>query len=76
MDKLMEAMPPPGGGPLEEVLEEPLGVAIIGRPNVGKSSLLNALVGSERSIVSSMAGTTRDAIDTDITGPDGKRLVA
>jgi GTP-binding protein len=38
-------------------------VAIIGRPNVGKSTLLNALIGSERSIVSPIAGTTRDAVD-------------
>ena len=42
-------------------------VAIIGRPNVGKSTLLNALVGSERSIVSPVAGTTRDAVDESIT---------
>ena len=41
----------------------PIRVAIIGRPNVGKSTLLNALVGAERSIVSPIAGTTRDAVD-------------
>lgn len=42
-------------------------VAIIGRPNVGKSSIFNSLVGKERSIVSNVAGTTRDAIDTPVT---------
>jgi GTP-binding protein len=43
--------------------ERPIRVAIVGRPNVGKSTLLNALVGSERAIVSPVAGTTRDAVD-------------
>lgn len=48
----------------EPEAQEPIAVSVVGRPNVGKSSLLNRLVGSERAIVSPIAGTTRDAIDT------------
>jgi GTP-binding protein len=49
-------------------------VAIIGRPNVGKSSILNALTGQERSIVDSIPGTTRDPVDAHMRLPDGRQL--
>ncbi|MGE3270174.1 MAG: ribosome biogenesis GTPase Der [Chloroflexota bacterium] len=53
--------------PVEEEEDEPdLSVAIVGRPNVGKSSLLNRLVGKDRAIVSPIPGTTRDALDTEL----------
>jgi GTP-binding protein len=58
---------------LEEIAVEgrPPRVAIVGRPNVGKSTLFNRLVGEDRSVVHDMAGTTRDAIDTLVETEDG-----
>ncbi|HSP70739.1 MAG TPA: ribosome biogenesis GTPase Der [Gaiellaceae bacterium] len=71
LDDVVAALP--GSGRVE-VGEEGIRVAILGRPNVGKSSLLNAVVGAERTIVSDVPGTTRDAIDT-ILERDGRTFV-
>jgi GTP-binding protein len=65
LDDVVEALPSSEVVPEEEVDREAgVKIAIVGRPNVGKSSLLNKLLGEERAIVSPIAGTTRDAIDT------------
>jgi len=64
LDEIVGRLPGEGAAP---VGDEAIRVAILGRPNVGKSSLLNALLGEERVIVSDVPGTTRDTIDTVLT---------
>lgn len=71
LDAVTEKLPEPTE---EEYDEDVIRVALIGRPNVGKSSLVNAILGEERVIVSDVAGTTRDAIDTPFER-DGQRYV-
>jgi GTPase len=68
LDAILERLP--GRASRPEVSEDAIRVAILGRPNVGKSSLVNALVGQDRVIVSETPGTTRDAIDTVLTRGD------
>jgi GTPase len=63
LDRIVEELPP-ASETEEESEEDVTRIAIVGRPNVGKSSLLNAVLGFERSVVSDVPGTTRDAIDT------------
>jgi GTP-binding protein len=77
LDRIVELLPPEEQDDTEE---EEIRLALIGRPNVGKSSLVNRFLGEDRVIVSEVAGTTRDAIDTPLTvdAPDGtgsRRLV-
>ncbi len=73
LDRVVELLPPEEEGEEAET-EAAAHIAIVGRPNVGKSSLLNRLIGEERAIVSPVAGTTRDAVDTVLTW-DGQRVV-
>ena len=71
LDAIVEGLPE---GAEEESDDDVIRLAIIGRPNVGKSSLVNRFMGSERVIVSDVAGTTRDAIDLPLE-VDGRRVI-
>jgi len=69
LDRIVELLPQEEAEPDEDTVR----LAVIGRPNVGKSSLVNRFLGEERTIVSDVAGTTRDAIDTPLV-VDGRKL--
>jgi GTP-binding protein len=71
LDRIVALLPTPGdeGNDIEERR-----FAIVGRPNVGKSSLFNRLVGEERSVVSEVSGTTRDTVDSVVDWPDLGRV--
>ena len=71
LDEIYDKLPPKKD---DENIEEEIKVAIIGKPNVGKSSLLNKILGEQRSIVSDIAGTTRDAIDSKFENEFGKYI--
>ena len=72
LDECFKYFPPEDG---EEPADDVIKVAIIGKPNVGKSSLVNRILGEERVIVSDMAGTTRDAVDSYFENAKGKYLL-
>ena len=69
LDECVEHFPPEDGG---DSADDRIRVAVIGKPNVGKSSLINLILGEKRVIVSDMAGTTRDAVDTPFENKYGK----
>jgi GTP-binding protein len=70
LDRILDLLPEPGEDE-PEVEGEP-SFALVGRPNVGKSSLFNRLIGQERSVVFEEAGTTRDAVDAVVDWPEGR----
>ena len=70
LDRILDLLPEPAEEE-PEVEGEP-SFALVGRPNVGKSSLFNRLVGEQRSVVYEQAGTTRDAVDAMVEWPDGR----
>jgi GTPase len=73
-DSLRRTSNPPGDGFAAANLKPPVAIAIIGRPNVGKSSLINSIVASERAIVSELPGTTRDSVDI-VYERDGQKFL-
>jgi GTP-binding protein len=72
LDTIVDHLDDPTSVADETPDDDALRVALVGRPNVGKSTLFNRLIGEERSVVHDMPGTTRDAIDTVIDTPDGR----
>jgi GTP-binding protein len=75
LDDVVDFLEREAAAPRRAVGDEAIRVAILGRPNVGKSSLFNALLGTERTIVSDIPGTTRDAIDTVLEHDDRTYLL-
>jgi GTP-binding protein len=71
LDAVVDVLPPVPDEEPDDTDDGIFSVAIVGRPNVGKSTLFNRLVGDERSIVHDMPGTTRDAVDTIVETEDG-----